>query len=54
MKNQSVEEMTPEEYREKLKQIFNEITDIRALRFFYKFVAGMVANTPCIFEKGEE
>ena len=54
MKNQSIEEMTSEEYREKLNQIFNEITDIRALRFFYKFVSGMVVNAPCIFEKGEE
>lgn len=47
------QEMTCEDYREKLKKIFDEMTDLQALRFFYRYVSGVAAETPYIFEKGE-
>ena len=34
-------DMTNEEYRVELRNIFDGITDNRKLRFYYKFVSGM-------------
>lgn len=35
------EDYTNEEYREKLKNIFESITDNKKLRFYYKYIGGM-------------
>ena len=34
-------EMTNEEYRERLRNIFDGITDNRKLRFYYKYISGL-------------
>lgn len=34
-------EMTNEEYRERLRIIFEGITDNRKLRFYYKYISGL-------------
>lgn len=44
-------EMSCEEYRSELKNLFDKITDARALRFFYKFVYETTSDTPEIFKE---
>lgn len=39
-------EMSCEEYRIKLKNLFDKITDVRILRYFYIFVNEKVARIP--------
>ena len=50
----SEQEMTCEDYRNELKKIFDKVTDLQALRFFYRYVSGVAFSTPYIFGKGEE
>ena len=46
-------DMACEDYRDELKKIFDKITDLQALRFFYRYVSKVALCTPYIFEKGE-
>lgn len=48
------QEMSCEDYREELNKIFDKITDLQALRFFYRYVSGVAFSTPYIFGEGEE
>ena len=48
------QEMTCEDYRNELKKIFDKVTDLQALRFFYRYVSGVALSTPYIFVEGEK
>lgn len=49
-----IQDMTADECKDEFKNLVDKITDVRALRFFYRFVYEVAAGTPGIFKKGEE
>lgn len=49
-----IQDMTADECKDEFKKLVDKITDVRALRFFYRFVYEVSAGTPGIFKEGEE
>ena len=49
-----IRDMTADECKDEFKKLVDKITDVRALRFFYRFVYEVAADTPEIFEEGKE
>ena len=49
-----IRDMTADECKDEFKKLVDKITVVRALRFFYRFVCDVAADTPEIFKEKEE
>lgn len=49
-----IQDMTADECKDEFKKLVDKITDVRALRFFYRFVYEVATDTPEIFKEGND